>query len=258
MTLSIHLSTCWAVFHDYNVSNPPVEGSKTSYRRLAPKSLYKNNSSLKTCNLVLPFLAIQGDVCMLSLFLKPTLFQDSYGEKHVLCKTSSKNPTIPFMDLLKNARTTKTSICWAFGGYPVPPSWWLWEKYIQSPGVFSTSAGTKGHPNKHQRWWGLCSKTQTLKFKYDVCLEPGKISPPGVTKFGQLKMIQNAWSPVIKYKIFQGCPLPIMLKEDAILNFLRSFFLLLLLGARRPILPSSHVSNVSSYRNLTSPANTKL
>ena len=81
---------------------------------------------------------------------------------------------------------------------------------------------------------------------------------PGVTKFGQLEMIQNVWSPFIKYNIFQGCPLPIMLKEDAILNFLRSFFLFLLLGARRPILPSSHVSNVSSYRNLTSPANTKL
>ena len=82
---------------------------------------------------------------------------------------------------------------------------------------------------------------------------------PGVTKFRQLKMIQNAWPPFIQYNIFQACPLPIMLlKEDAILNFLRSFFMLLLLGARRPILPSSHVSNVSSYRNLTSPANTKL
>lgn len=38
---------------------------------------------------------------------EPTLFQNSYGEKHVLCKNSSKNATIPFMDLLKNARTPK-------------------------------------------------------------------------------------------------------------------------------------------------------
>lgn len=176
MTLSIHLSTCWAVFHDYNVSNPPVEGSKTSYRRLAPKSLYKNNSSLKTCNLVLPFLAIQGHVCMLSLFLNQH-FSNTLMEKNMSCvKIQVKMLQFHSWTYWKMREQPKTSICWAFGGYSVLPSWWLWEKYIQSPGVFSTSAGTKGHPNKHQRWWGFCSKTQTLKFKYDVCLEPGKIS----------------------------------------------------------------------------------
>lgn len=31
---------------------------------------------------------------------------------------------------------------------------------------------------------------------------------PGVTKFGQLKMIQNVWSPFIKYNIFQGVHYP--------------------------------------------------
>lgn len=47
--------------------------------------------------------------------------------------------------------------------HQVEPSWWLWEKYIQSPGVFSTSAGTKGHPNKHQRGWGFCSKNTEVQ-----------------------------------------------------------------------------------------------
>lgn len=62
-------------------------------------------------------------VCVLSLFLNQHFSNTLMEKKHVLCKNSSKNATIPFMDRLKNARTTNTSICWAFGGYPVPPSW---------------------------------------------------------------------------------------------------------------------------------------
>lgn len=126
-------------------------------------------------------------------------------------------------------------------------------KSISNPLVFSAPAqAPKGTLTNTRE--GEVFVLKTLKFKHDVCLEPGKIS----SRCHQIWAAQNdskCMEPLHQIQHLSGCPLPIMLKEDATLNFLRSFFMFLLLGARRPILPSSHVSNVSSYRNLTSPAN---